>query len=193
MGERLSGIEKPTDVLWRGLYGVEYRGEHWVVEVDYFDVTETITIFCDGTEVAKRKSPFKHQVAPGVWIEAAMALYGMKRARLVDEIAGSEIALTPLEGTAEDKRLRFEKRYPLTSKVVAVAAWTILFVALVTQIPNLLNSLSNLVDMMSLPVPLPKVPTLNLPDWLNCALGVMGIAAGLDRGLRMKHNPLLDD
>lgn len=193
MGERLSGIEKPTDVLWRGLYGVEYRGEHWVVEVDYFDVTETITIFCDGTEVAKRKSPFKHQVAPGVWIEAAMALYGMKRARLVDEIAGSEIALTPLEGTAEDKRLRFEKRYPLTSKVVAVAAWTILFVALVAQIPNLLNSLSNLVDMMSLPVPLPKVPTLNLPDWLNCALGIMGIAAGLDRGLRMKHNPLLDD
>lgn len=193
MGERLSGIEKPTDVLRHGLYGIEHRGEYWVVEVDYFDVTETITIFCDGTEVAKGKSPFRHQVAPGVWIEAAMALYGMKRAHLVDEVTGSEIALTPLEGTAEDKRLRFEKQYPLASKTIAVAAWIILFIALVTQIPNLLNSLSNLADTMSLPVSLPKVPTFNLPDWLNCALGVIGIAAGLDRGLRMKHNPLLDD
>lgn len=193
MGERLSGIEKPTDVLRHGLYGIEHRGEYWVVEVDYFDVTETITIFCDGTEVAKGKSPFRHQVAPGVWIEAAMALYSMKRAHLVDEVTGSEIALTPLEGTAEDKRLRFEKQYPLASKTIAVAAWIILFIALVTQIPNLLNSLSNLADTMSLPVSLPKVPTFNLPDWLNCALGVMGIAAGLDRGLRMKHNPLLDD
>lgn len=193
MRRRVSGIEKPTDVLRRGLYGVEWQGEHWVVEVDYFDVTETIAVRCDGVEMAKGRSPLRHQIAPGVWIEAAMALYGMKRARLVDEATGSEIALTPLEGTAEDVRLRFERRHPVVSKVISSAAWTVLLVALVTQVPNLVNSFLNVVDMMPLPVSLPRVPAFDLPDWLNCLLGVMGVAAGVDRGLRMKHNPLLDD
>lgn len=43
-------------------------------------------------------------------------------------------------------------------------------------------------------VPMPfAVPTFALPAWLNAFLGVAGVVAGLDRGLRMAHNPLLDD
>ncbi len=38
-----------------------------------------------------------------------------------------------------------------------------------------------------------RLPTLGLPTWADGALTVLGILAGLDRGLRMTHNPLLDD
>ena len=57
--------------------------------------------------------------------------------------------------------------------------------ALITQIPNLLSNLNFLAGL--------PVPTFGLPSWLNTALGILGILAGLDRGLRMKQNPLLDD
>ena len=39
---------KPTDVFWRGLYGVERDGVDWVVEVDYFDIGEKVCVFRDG-------------------------------------------------------------------------------------------------------------------------------------------------
>lgn len=38
-----------------------------------------------------------------------------------------------------------------------------------------------------------RLPTLGLPPWADGMLAVLGILAGLDRGLRMTHNPLLDD
>ena len=37
------------------------------------------------------------------------------------------------------------------------------------------------------------LPTFPLPPWANTLLSVLGLVAGLDRGLRMVHNPLLDD
>ncbi len=69
--------------------------------------------------------------------------------------------------------------------LLAGVAWIILATALVTQVPNLLNGIGHLTGW--------SVPTFGLPGWLDVFLGVAGILAGLDRGLRMKHNPLLDD
>ena len=67
-----------------------------------------------------------------------------------------------------------------------------LAIALVTQFPHLLNSLANGAAWLGFPLGF-SVPTLPLPEWLNTTLGVLGIVAGLDRGLRMVHNPLIDD
>lgn len=184
---------RPSDALWRGLYGVEREGVSWVVEVDYFDFAEKVRIFRDGVLAFEGRSPARFEVAPGVEIQATMALYGMKRIHLVDSATGRTEMLQPLPGTAEFARACFGREHPVASAAIAAVAWCTLLVALVTQVPNVINSLVGLTDLLHIPVPVAKVPTFGLPDWANTLLGVLGILAGLDRGLRMKHNALLDD
>ena len=120
----------------------------------------------------------------GASIRAAMALYGMKAAELVREGSGPR-QLVPLPGTAEARRLGFERAHPALSALMAAGAWLVLAVALVTQAPNLINGVSFWTGL--------EVPAFGLPAWLNGALSVLSILSGLDRGLRMKHSPLLDD
>lgn len=193
MEDRSLRALKPSDVFWRGLYGIELEGAQWVVEVDYFDISERLSLYRDGRLVASGKSPFAYDLSPHARIEAAMALYGMKRAHLVDTRSGGEELLRPLPGTAEHRRGEFQRRHPVANGLIALVAWSVLAVAFVTQIPNLVNSASNLLGHVLPAAAGFSVPGLNLPDWANCLLSVLGIAAGIDRGLRMKHNALLDD
>jgi len=174
---------KPTDMFWRGLYGTSYAGAHYVVEVDFFDIGEKMRLYRDGALMEEAKSPATFEL-DGARIKAAMALYGMKEADLVVEGMASQ-KLVPLPDTAEARRLGFARKHPVLNALLAVGAWAVLAVALITQIPNLLSNLNFLTGL--------PVPTFGLPSWLNTALGILGILAGLDRGLRMKHNPLLDD
>ena len=182
---------KATDGFWRGLFGVGCDGAAYVVEVDFFDFSEKVRLYRDGVLVDEQRSPARFALENGAHIEAAMALYGMKRAHLVRP-DGRAQALTPLPGTAEGKRAAFGRRHPAASRAMAALSWAVLVVALVTQIPNVLNSLANGAALAGVPLSF-TVPTFALPDWLNTTLGVLGIAAALDRGLRMVHNPLLDD
>lgn len=152
--------------------------------------------------MAERKSPVRFPLEDGAAIEAPLALYGMKRAHLVEGAAvlsgvlpgvpARGRALAPLPETAEARRAAFDRQHPVASRLMAAAAWLVLAVALATQIPNLANSLANGAALVGFPLGF-SLPTLPLPDAANTALGVLGIAAGLDRGLRMVHNPLLDD
>ncbi len=181
---------KATDVFWRGLFGAGYGGSSYVVEVDFFDFGEKVRLYRDGCLAEEQKSPARFVLDDGAVIEAAMALYGMKRAHLV--ASGRARALLPLPGTAEALRLAFDREHPVASRVIAAVSWAVLVVALVTQIPNLLNSLAQGAAWLGLPLGF-SVPTFALSEWLNTLLGALGIVAGLDRGLRMVHNPLLDD
>ena len=181
---------KATDVFWRGLYGVGHGGSSYVVEVDFFDFGEKVRLYRDGYLVEERRSPARFVLDDGVAIEAAMALYGMKRVHLVDN--GRARALLPLPGTAEALRFAFDHEHPVVSRAIAVVAWVVLVAALVTQIPNLLNGLAQGAAWLGFPMGF-SVPTFALPGWLNTLLSVLGIVAGLDRGLRMTHHPLLDD
>ena len=174
---------KPSDVLWRGLYGTTHEGSQYVVEVDFFDVKEKVRLYRDGVLVEEKRSPASFDVG-GANISAAMALYGMKHAWLAPR-GRPRRGLVPLPGTAEARRAAFGRRHPALNALVAAVAWAVLVVALVTQVPNLLNGIGFLTGW--------EVPTFGLPSWLNGFLSVAGILAGLDRGLRMKHTPLLDD
>lgn len=174
---------KFSDVFWRGLYGIDYGGARYVVEVDFFDIKEKVRLYRDGHLVEEKGSPASFEIE-GATIKAAMALYGMKVAKLIPRGQKPQ-ALVPLPGTAEDRRLSFGRAHPAVSMLLAAAAWIVLAIALVTQMPNLLNGIGYLAGW--------SVPTFGLPEWLNVLLGIAGILAGLDRGLCMKHNPLLDD
>lgn len=184
---------KLSDAFWRGLYGIELEGVNWVVEVDYLDFSEKVRLFRNGVLAFENRSPARFEIAPNIEIQATMALYGMKRIHLVDNTTGDSKMLQPLPGTAEFARRRFEQTHPTINATIAAIAWLTLLVSLVTQVPNVINSLLGLPDLLHIPMPVTKVPTFGLPEWANALLGVLGILAGLDRGLRMKHNALLDD
>lgn len=193
-GQKLEGYPlkelKSAETLWRGLYGIEFEDAIYVIEVDFFDFSEKVRLYRDGFLVDEGVSPVVFDLGSGVRIEAAMALFGMKYARMVGP-QGTRL-LTPLPGTAEAKRTLFEQNYPDVSKAIAASSWLVLVVALITQIPNLINGLLGAITMLGFSFGTP-LPTFPLPPWANTLLSVLGLVAGLDRGLRMVHNPLLDD
>ncbi len=178
---------KWTDVFWRGLYEAQVGESSYTVEIDYFDIRERIALYRNGVLVDSQKSPATFELPEGGRIEVAMALYGVKYARVVDggRSNGGEVQLAPAPGSAEYLRLRFAQQHPAVSRVIAILTWVVLVVALVTQLPVTLNSLGHWVGF--------AVPTFALPNWANTALAVAGLLAALDRAFRMKHNPLLDD
>ena len=172
-----------SDMFWRGLYGIDYDDARYVIEVDFFDIREKVRLYRDGCLVEEKSSPASFDIE-GATIKAAMALYGMKVAKLMPHGQKAQ-PLVPLPGTAEDHRLSFGRTHPVASALLAAAAWIVLAIALVTQVPNLLNGIGHLTGW--------SVPTFGLPGWLDVFLGVAGILAGLDRGSGMKPNPLLDE
>lgn len=184
---------KQLNLFWRGLYGIELEGVNWVVEVDYLDFSEKVRLFRDGVLAFENRSPARFEIAPNIEIQATMALYGMKRIHLVDSVTGDVKMLQPLPGTAEFARRRFEQTHPAINTAIAVIAWLTLLVSLITQVPNVINSILGLPDLLHISISVIKLPTFDFPEWANTLLGLLGILAGLDRGLRMKHNALLDD
>ena len=75
---------RPSEVFWRGLYGVNYKESSYIVEVDYFDLKETVRLYRDEHLVDEQRSPARFILNDGTVIDVAMALYGMKKAQLTE-------------------------------------------------------------------------------------------------------------
>lgn len=118
-----------------------------------------------------------------------MSLYGMKRAHLVTDESTSQ--LTPCSGTAERWRVDLDRGRPVLSRRIALVSVLILVVALIFELPQLLQLLTGtdwFYDLARWSFTAP----FSLPGWLNTILGVAGALAGLERALRLQHNWLLD-
>src|SRR5690625_5336986 len=66
-----------------------------------------------------------------------MSTYGLRRAHVVLP-DGTERRLDPAPGTAERWRADLERDHPTASRRLAYVSWTVLVVALVLQVPQLL-------------------------------------------------------
>lgn len=179
--------------LWRSGFAVTHRGHEYVVDVDYLDFDERIRLYRDGLLVDEQRSKARFLLPDGpegltpelrTTIEARMSLYGMRYVRLVD--GGETRDVPPLPGTAEAWRDRMDTRYPTASRVAGAASWVVLAVALVTLVPQLLDLVGGITGWEP-----PFVP--DLPAGANAVLSVAGILAALDRALRRRYHPLLDD
>ena len=167
------------DVVTRGRFEAHHDGHVWTVDLDYFDFGEKLHLYRDGIEVEVQKSPATFRLGAGAEIKASMGLLGMREADLV--VDGERTILTPVEGTAEAWRLRLERERPEASRLVGAVSWTVLVVALVYEVPQLLALVAGAIGAdFEAPVTLPGVA--------NFALGIAALAAALERALRFKNN-----
>ncbi|KLN36306.1 hypothetical protein FB00_00185 [Cellulosimicrobium funkei] len=170
-------------VLWRSAFVLWHGGHEYVVDVDFLDWDERIRLYRDRRLVDEQRSRARFDL-PGVRIEARMSLYGMRYVRVVDAV-GDVRDVPPMPGTAEAWRDRMDRERPTASRAVGIAAWVVLVVALVTQVPQLLDLVSGVTGWTP-----PFVPDLPAP--VNTVLSVAGVVAAVDRGLRRRYHPLLD-
>lgn len=177
--------------LVRGRFVTEHNGSTYVVDAHYLDLDERIRLYRDGrlVDTARRRATF--HIGGGARIEAAVAQVGMKYVRLRQDEAGDTVLLLPADGTAEAWRARVGHAHPIASRVVGWISLVVLLAVLGIELPQLVNLAGNLTPLIGLPSF--QVPALTLSGWANLTLIILAGAAGLERSLSMKYNPLLDD
>jgi len=170
-------------VLWRSAFALRHGGHEYVVDVDFLDWDERIRLYRDARLVDEQRSRARFDLG-GASVEARMSLYGMRYVRVVDAM-GAVHDVPPVPGTAEAWRDHLDRAHPTASRAVGVTAWVVLVVALLTQVPQLLELVSGFTGWSP-----PFVPDLPAP--VNTVLSVAGVLAAVDRGLRRRYHPLID-
>ena len=193
--------------LWRGQFATQVDGRDYAIDVDYLDWSEKSRLYREGVQVAVGGNPARFALAelPGTesapaapaesttqdaCIETRMSLYGMSRAHLVSE--DGERQLRPAPGTGEAWRADLDRDRPGLSRVIGVVSFLVLALALVVEVPQLLEAWSHSGWWAYLTDWRPTAP-ITLPPAANGVVTVAGILAGLERALRLQHNWLLDD
>jgi hypothetical protein len=167
------------DLVSRGRFETQHAGHVWTVDLDYFDFSEKLHLYRDGVEVQVQKSPATFQLDGSATIEASMGLLGMRRVDLVAD--GGTTMLTPVEGTAEEWRLRLARERPGLSRLIGAISWIVLVVALVYEVPQLIALICGVIG-------LDFESPIVLPGAANLTLGIAALAAALERALRFKSN-----
>lgn len=171
--------------LWRTSFGIDHSGTRWDIDANFFDWDERIHLYRDGRRERTQSSTSRFELEDGARIEAAMSTYGLKRAHLVHR-DGTTSPLAPAHGTAERWRAELEREHPTLSRRIGVVAWTVLAVALVLQVPQLIELGADITGRYAFTSP------VTLPSWFNTALGTAGVLAAIDRALLLRYHWLLD-
>jgi hypothetical protein len=180
MGE--SGSLRPLggwDLVSRGRFEARHDGHVWTVDLDYFDLGEKLYLYRDGVEVEVQKSPATFDLGASATIKASMGILGMRQVDL--DVEGETTMLTPVDGTAEAWRLQLERERPGVSRLIGAISWTVLAVALVYEVPQLIALIGGAIGA-------DFQPPITLPGAANFTLGIAALAAALERALRFKSN-----
>lgn len=171
--------------LYRSVMGTDHGGVRWDVDMDFFEWRDTFVLYRDGRQDRVQHGTAAFRLPDGARIEAAMSTYGLRRAHLVLP-DGTERALEPAPGTAERWRADLDDRHPVLSRRLGTASWTVLVIALVLQVPQLVALVSELTGWFAFTAP------ISLPSWLNTPLTFAAALAGIERALRLRYHWLLD-
>ncbi|MCG7631240.1 hypothetical protein MHN80_02850 [Gordonia McavH-238-E] len=164
-------------------YAVDVR--HWQNQSSG-DVTADL--YRAGEQIAVSTLPAAFPVDGGT-IHVAMSGSGLKRCHYVAD-DGRERQLSPDPASAEGRRARLAQNHPLSSRLISASSVILLAIGVallilqvaepISQIPPIAESIGTFTSPVQLPL------------WLNVALGVGAAAAGLERALRLRYHWLLD-
>ncbi|QJW36745.1 hypothetical protein [Cellulosimicrobium protaetiae] len=174
------------------LAGEDGRPQEWSVDVRLWgdsDGEVFARLYQDGRHQASSKLPAAFPV-PGGTIEVEASGYGLKRCHYVPDDGGPERQLAPDPASAEGRRARLERDHPGASRGLGAVSWTVLVVALVLGVPQIVEQVSQIPPVAE------HVGTFtspfHLPATLNVALVVATLLASTERALRLRYHWLLD-
>jgi len=164
----------------------------WSVDVrhggDDDDGEARADLYVDGLHHATAKLPVAFGVPDGT-IEVAASGYGLRRIHHVRH-DGSARQLVPDPASGEGRRARLERTRPALSRTLALASVSVLLVALVLGVPQVVEQLTQIPPVaQTLGV---WASPLSLPEPVNIALVVATIAASTERALRLRYSRILD-
>lgn len=193
-----------SEVFSRTLFFIELpdaTGRHdYAVDIRYFaDEIEDgdelasgarapASLYRDGVQILRSDVPSVFP-APGGVIEVATSMYGLRRMHYVPD-EGPERPLQPDAHAPEGLRARFALRFPRASRALGWAATVVLLVGLIAAVPQSLETISRL-DLIADQVGV-FVSPFRLPVWLNGALAVATVGAGVERALTLRSHRLID-
>lgn len=145
-------------------------------------------LYRNGVNKAVSLVPARFALPDGT-IEVEVSGFGLKRCHYVRH-DGSEQQLVPDPVSAEGRRARLEASNPALSRALGFISVSILVVAVVLGVPQIIE------QIMLLPPIAENIGTLSspfhLPAAANTALFVATVAASTERALRLRYNWLLD-
>ncbi|WP_328475017.1 hypothetical protein OHA21_17050 [Actinoplanes sp. NBC_00393] len=163
----------------QAVYAVDVR--HWKSDDDGNTMAQ---LYLDGRQRASSRLPAVFPV-PGGAIEVAASAFGLKRCHYVTA-DGAEYQLAPDPASAEGRRARLDRDHPALSRWLGVFSVLMLAIGVVLVVAQILE-------------PILQVPPvaerfgryespINLPLWLNIALGVGAALASTERALRLRYS-----
>lgn len=163
----------------------------WSVDVQLWGDSDgeiVAGLYRDGRHVSQSKLPTIFEV-PGGRFEVVNSGYGLKRCHFV-AADGRERQLVPEPASAEGRRARLQRDRPGVSRLIGAASVSVLVVALVLGVPQIIEQLTN-IQLVAERVGTFASP-IHLPSWLNISLLVASLVASSERALRLRYNWLLD-
>jgi len=163
----------------------------WSVDVKLWgddDGEVRARLYRDGVQHSVSKLPAAFPVAGGT-IEIVASTFGLKRCHFVSA-TGAEAQLAPDPASAEGRRARLDREHRGLSRGISVASVSILVVALVLGVPQIIEQVSGI------PWIAENVGTfvspIHLPGEVNIGLLIGSVVASTERALRLRYNWLLD-
>ncbi|WP_410599468.1 hypothetical protein [Amycolatopsis sp. lyj-90] len=145
-------------------------------------------LYLDGRHHARSRLPAAFPVQGGT-IEVKKSAFGLKRCHYVTA-EGAERQLRPDRASAEGRRAHFDHAHPSLSRGIRFFSSVVLLVSLAVLIMQLLEKLTR-------PAPIAAhigtfTSPVDLPVWLNIAIGAAAALASTERALRLRYHWLLD-
>lgn len=174
------------------LTGVDGRQTVYAVNVGRWGDKETgelrADLYLDGRRHARSKLPAVFPVEGGR-VEVRASAFGLKRCHYVTD-EGTEHQLVPDRASAEGRRANLDREHPALSRVIGFVSATVLVIALLLLIPQIIEPLSEVPPVAE------RFGTFESPvklsGWLNAAVVVSSVLASTERALRLRFSRLLD-
>ncbi len=170
--------------MWRPQLVADVSGHTYVLEADVLAWEERCHLYRDGELADSQPSPASFPLDEQLTLEARIGWCGLRRAHLMGPSGASP--LRPLDGTWEHARQQFERRRPGLSVLLAVASWLVLAGVLVVEGLQSVQWVTRKAwfDALS---SWDFLAPVSLPLTANIALTLLGLAALLERVLRLRH------
>ncbi|WP_150253464.1 hypothetical protein [Nocardiopsis deserti] len=145
-------------------------------------------LYLDGGHHLESTLPAAFPVPGGV-IEVESTAFGLKRCHYVTA-EGDVRQLVPDARSAEGRRARLDREHPALSRLVRAVSLVLLIVPIVLVVPQIIEGVSHVPPIAE------RFGTLtspvDLPLWLNVALGLCASTSSVERATRLRWNALLD-